>query len=107
MHAQEMYRRLTGLVVFRQLLRDPVVAACCEMLSARVRGDCGDVSAACAGFEAALFQSSDSWSRYLRETVLESENAPHILCSNAAVMECRPTPAILFEKMFALPGPSS
>ena len=69
-----MYRRLTGLVVFRQLLQDPVVAACGEMLSARVRGDCGDFSAACAGFEAALFQSSDSWSRYLRETVLESEN---------------------------------
>ena len=33
-----------------------------------------DFSAACAGFEAALFQSSDSWSCYLRETVLESEN---------------------------------
>ena len=74
MHAQEMYRRLAGLVVFRQLLRDPVVAACCEMLSARADGDGAAVSAACAGFEAALFQSSDSWSRYLRETVLESEN---------------------------------
>ena len=74
MHAQEMYRRLTGLVVFRQLLRDPVVAACREMLSARAEGDGAAVSAACAGFEAALFQSSDSWSRYLLETVLESEN---------------------------------
>ena len=74
MHVQEMYRRLTGLVVFRRLLQDPVVAACGEMLSARVRGDSGDFSAACAGFEAALFQSSDSWSCYLRETVLESEN---------------------------------
>ncbi|MFR3921792.1 MAG: hypothetical protein ACLTYN_07240 [Dysosmobacter welbionis] len=38
MHVQEMYRRLTGLVVFRRLLQDPVVAACGEMLSARVRG---------------------------------------------------------------------
>ncbi len=74
MHVQEMYRRLTGLVVFRRLLQDPVVAACGEMLSARVRGDSGDFSAACAGFEAALFQSSDSWSCYLREAVLESEN---------------------------------
>ena len=74
MHVQEMYRRLTGVVVFRRLLQDPVVAACGEMLSARVRGDSGDFSAACAGFEAALFQSSDSWSCYLRETVLESEN---------------------------------
>ena len=55
MHVQEMYRRLTGLVVFRRLLQDPVVAACGEMLSARVRGDSGDFSAACAGFEAALF----------------------------------------------------
>ena len=72
MHVQEMYRRLTGLVVFRRLLQDPVVAACGEMLSARVRGDSGDFSAACAGFEAALFQSSDSWSCYLREAVLES-----------------------------------
>ena len=35
MHVQEMYRRLTGLVVFRRLLQDPVVAACGEMLSAR------------------------------------------------------------------------
>ena len=58
MHVQEMYRRLTGLVVFRRLLQDPVVAACGEMLSARVRGDSGDFSAACAGFEAALFQLS-------------------------------------------------
>ena len=74
MHVQEMYRRLTGLVVFRRLLQAPVVAACGEMLSARVRGDSGDFSAACAGFEAALFQSSDSWSCYLREAVLESEN---------------------------------
>ena len=74
MHAQEMYRRLTGLVVFRQLLQDPVVAACGEMLSARSRADGGAVSAACAGFEAALFQSSDSWSSYLREAVLDSEN---------------------------------
>ena len=39
MHVQEMYRRLTGLVVFRRLLQDPVVAACGEMLSARVRGN--------------------------------------------------------------------
>ena len=38
MHVQEMYRRLTGLVVFRRLLQDPVVAACGEMLSARGRG---------------------------------------------------------------------
>ena len=38
MHVQEMYRRLTGLVVFRRLLQDPVVAACGEMLSARVPG---------------------------------------------------------------------
>ena len=74
MHVQEIYRRLTGLVVFRQLLQDPVVAACGEMLSARSRGDSGAVSAACAGFEAALFQSSDSWSSYLREAVLDSEN---------------------------------
>lgn len=74
MHVQEMYRRLTGLVVFRQLLQDPVVAACGEMLSARSRADGGAVSAACAGFEAALFQSSDSWSSYLREAVLDSEN---------------------------------
>ena len=43
-----MYRRLTGLVVFRQLLQDPVVAACGEMLSARVQGDSGGFSAACA-----------------------------------------------------------
>lgn len=74
MHVQEIYRRLTGLVVFRQLLQDPVVAACGEMLSARSRGDSGAFSAACAGFEAALFQSSDSWSGYLREAVLDSEN---------------------------------
>ena len=74
MHVQEMYRRLTGLVVFRQLLQDPVVAACGEMLSARSRADGGTVSAACAGFEAAMFQSSDSWSSYLREAVLDSEN---------------------------------
>ena len=74
MHAQEMYRRLTGLVVFRQLLEDPVVDACRRMLSARCGEDGEAFSAACAEFEARLFQSSDSWSRYLRGVVLDSEN---------------------------------
>ena len=72
MQIEALHRRLTGLVIFRRLLEDPVTAAMARLLEARVRG--GDLSSACAEFEALLFQSSDSWSDYLRQVVLDSEN---------------------------------
>ncbi|MFR1616968.1 MAG: ATP-binding protein [Dysosmobacter welbionis] len=62
-----------GLVVFRRRCRTRWWCLRRDALRPGA-GDSGDFSAACAGFEAALFQSSDSWSCYLREAVLESEN---------------------------------
>lgn len=73
MNVQELYQRLTGLVIFRQLLEDGVVSAFAAMLEARCRGDAA-FTAAAAAFEAALFETGDNWSRYLHGVVMESEN---------------------------------
>ena len=69
----EMKQRLDGLVIFRGLLQDPVLTAFREMMAARCRAD-GSFTAACAAFEAALFEYGDDWSQYLHDLVMESEN---------------------------------
>lgn len=71
---------MDGLVIFRQLLEDPVIAQFRAMLHAR----CGEddsrlagvrlTAAPCAAFEAALFEHGDDWSEYLLSAVLDSEN---------------------------------
>ena len=74
MRLEEMKNRLAGLVIFRELLKDPVAAAFREMLEARCRADGEAFTASCAAFEAALFETGDNWSAYLHDIVLESEN---------------------------------
>lgn len=69
-----MKDRLDGLVIFRQLLEDDVIASFREMLHARCQENSSHFTAACAGFEAALFAYGDNWSAYLHNAVLESEN---------------------------------
>lgn len=69
-----MKNRLDGLVIFRQLLEDSVIASFREMLHARCQEDSAHFTTACADFEAALFEHGDNWSSYLHNAVLESEN---------------------------------
>jgi Predicted ATPase (AAA+ superfamily) len=69
-----MKDRLGGLVIFRELLRDPVIAAFSALLEARCGGDSAALIAACAEFEYRLFETTDDWSAYLTGAVLQSEN---------------------------------
>ena len=70
----QMYRRLEGLVIFRDLLEDPVIHKASVMLKARCQGDLSALISACADFESALFEAGDSWTAYLRTAILQSEN---------------------------------
>lgn len=72
-----MNARLSGLVVFRGLLEDPVVDKFRQMLALGAGAGKGDGLAfltAAADFEAALFETGTSWTAYLESIVLESEN---------------------------------
>ncbi len=73
--------RLEGLVIFRGLLKDPVVKKFQKMLQTGcLARDAANeeylqlVIGALASFEAALFEHTTNWSAYLRDLVLESEN---------------------------------
>ena len=66
MDAGTLKTRLDALVIFRDLLRDPVVAALSAALSGR--------TAEAAAFEARLFERGDDWSRCLEALVLNSDN---------------------------------
>ena len=69
-----MDRRLRSLVIFRELLMDPVIAGF-EAVLAMADEDDGDAFAtACAEFESSLFESTESWTDYLCNAVLQSEN---------------------------------
>ncbi len=72
MKIQEMSARLDGLVVFRGILRDPVVEQLRTLLHAVVSG--GEMVPAAAEFEAALFEYGTNWTAYLRKVVLEDAN---------------------------------
>lgn len=69
-----MDQRLRSLVIFRELLMDPVIAGI-EAVLAMADEDDGDAFAtACAEFESSLFESTESWTDYLCNAVLQSEN---------------------------------
>ena len=74
MNFEEMKRRLDGLVVFRELLRDEAVAMFRELLQDRCRNDADAFTAHCGEFMFRLFQQGDCWTDYLRGAVMESEN---------------------------------
>ena len=75
MKLREWNAHLHGLVVFRALLNDPVVARLLD-LTDRMEAGCssyGPVCDAVAAFEAALFEYTTNWGNYLSNAVLEAE----------------------------------
>ena len=66
-----MRLRMHSLVVFRDLLKDPIIQRFDELLNA---GSDSDFVNACADFESSLFSKGDNWSEYLTHAVLHSEN---------------------------------
>lgn len=83
MTLQEYNARLHGLVIFRPLLTDPVIAKLTALTEAaadlRTAACSAGASAVCcvgaaaAEFEAALFEHTTNWSEYLTAAVLETE----------------------------------
>lgn len=75
MKLREWYARLHGLVVFRSLLDDPVVAKLLDLTDRMEAGapGYGPVCDAAAQFEAALFEHTTNWGSYLSAAVLEAE----------------------------------
>ena len=75
MKLREWNARLHGLVVFRSLLDDPVVARLVDLTDRMEAGapGYGPVCDAVAQFEAALFEHTTNWSSYLSAAVLEAE----------------------------------
>lgn len=75
MKLREWNARLNGLVVFRSLLDDPVVAKLLDLTDRMEAGapGYGPVCDAVAQFEAALFEHTTNWGSYLSAAVLEAE----------------------------------
>ena len=75
MKLREWNARLHGLVVFRSLLDDPVVAKLLDLTDRMEAGapGYGPVCDAVAQFEAALFEHITNWGSYLSAAVLEAE----------------------------------
>ena len=75
MKLREWNARLHGLVVFRSLLDDPVVAKLLDLTDRMEAGapGYGPVCDAVAQFEAALFEHTTNWGSYLSNAVLEAE----------------------------------
>lgn len=75
MKLREWNARLHGLVVFRSLLDDPVVAKLLDLTDRMEAGapGYGPVCDAVAQFEAALFEHTTNWGSYLSPAVLEAE----------------------------------
>ena len=75
MKLREWNARLHGLVVFRSLLDDPVVAKLLDLTDRMEAGapGYGPVCDAVAQFEAALFEHTSNWGSYLSAAVLEAE----------------------------------
>ena len=75
MKLREWNARLHGLVIFRNLLDDPVVAKFADLTDRMEAGapGYGPVCDAVAQFEAALFEHTTNWGSYLSAAVLEAE----------------------------------
>ena len=75
MKLREWNARLHGLVIFRALLEDPVVAKLLDLTDRMEAGtrSMGPVCDAVAAFEAALFEQTTNLGEYLANAVLETE----------------------------------
>ena len=65
--------RLSGLVIFRNLLKDPVLAAMRQLLQAPEE-DTALLASRYGSFASVLFDKNASWSRYLFELTMQDEN---------------------------------
>ena len=72
MKRREIALRMEGLVVFRGLLRDPVVDAFVKLMECE--GGKTEQMRRYGAFCAALFAHTEDWSEYLQEAVLQDEN---------------------------------
>ena len=74
MKLREWNARLHGLVIFRTLLEDPVIARLVDLTDRMEAGvhSMGAVCDAAAQFEAALFERTTNWGDYLSTAVLEA-----------------------------------
>ena len=75
MKLREWNARLHGLVIFRALLDDPVIAKLLDLTDRMEAGtrSMGIVCDSVAEFEAALFEHTTNWGEYLSAAVLEAE----------------------------------
>lgn len=74
MICQDFYDRVNGLVIFRELQHDPVMAAYREMLAALCAARPAEAVEKIGAFEAVLFDRTVDLGEYLVQAVLESEN---------------------------------
>ncbi len=74
-YISNLFCKLNSLVIFRNLLSDPVIAYLKDALSYAAQGN-NDllILEALAKFENKLFQQSTCWTDYLLDTALEDEN---------------------------------
>ena len=81
----ELARQLGGLVIFRDLLRDPALRELEKALSHRARGRNERFLYHLAEFESRLFQHGDDWTEYLSHQLMESENVCIRDCGRATL----------------------
>ena len=74
MKLEEMKNGLAGLVVFRSIRQLPVVAAMEELLFHAANGEPYYYVDGAAKFAALLLETTDSWTEWLLDAVLETEN---------------------------------
>lgn len=74
MELEQLRRRLSGLVVFRPLLKLAPMQRFCAMLAAAAGADAGVYVERTACFAAALLETTDCWTDWLLDAVLETEN---------------------------------
>ena len=89
MNLTEWNARLHGLVIFRALLDDDVIAKFVDLTDrmAAAPQSTGAVCDAAASFEAALFEHTTNFGEYLSAAVLEAET---VCVRQAAVSEVPP-----------------
>ena len=89
MNLTEWNARLHGLVIFRALLDDDVIAKLVDLTDrmAAAPRSTGAVCGAAASFESALFEHTTNFGEYLSAAVLEAET---VCVRQAAVSEVPP-----------------
>lgn len=74
MELERLKRQLSGLVVFRPVLQLAPMQGFCALLEAAAGKDAGRYVERAAGFAAALLETTDCWTDWLLDAVLETEN---------------------------------